>query len=306
MKYLFNTIVLLFVSYACISQTIVSEADSLRGIGKLDEAIKAYSKIYKESPNESKNTYNLACAYALTFQKDSAFQYLNIALKEDYSLWVLADSDLYALIEDARWLKIETQQLTKFQEKNGKLGQSEYAKELLNIIIKDQALDYYIDQAKKFYMEKGYIPQWYYPLGQMKQKEGQQNYSKLQNLIEKFGWPKYSKVGKLAADAPLLVINHHESDSIRKKYLPIIRQTCIDGEGSCMEYAKIQDRILVNDNKPQMYGMQFRYNSNRNLEPFPIVDPEFVDKRRKEIGLEPLKVYLKRKINYDWNIVQKN
>ncbi len=71
-----------------------------------------------------------------------------------------------------------------------------------------------------------------------------------------------------------------------------------------MEFAKIQDRILVNENELQIYGMQFRYNAERNLEPFPIINPEYVDQRRKEIGLEPLKVYLKRKINYDWTIKQ--
>jgi len=127
----------------------------------------------------------------------------------------------------------------------------------------------------------------------------------MQQLLEEYGWPKYSTVGKLAADAPLLVINHHESDSVRIKYLSQIKQSCLEKEGSCMEFAKIQDRILVNNNKPQIYGMQFRYNAKRNLEPFPIIDPEYVDKRRKIIGLESLKYYLKRKINYDWKVIQK-
>jgi len=76
-------------------------------------------------------------------------------------------------------------------------------------------------------------------------------------------------------------------------------------EGSCIEFAKIQDRILVNSDQLQIYGMQFRYNSKRALEPFPIVDPEYVDQRRAEIGLEPLKDYLKKKIDYDWEVVQK-
>ena len=47
------------------------------------------------------------------------------------------------------------------------------------------------------------------------------------------------------------------------------------------------------------------YTNDRKLEPFPIVDPEFVDQRRFEIGLEPIQDYLKRKIDYDWTIVQK-
>lgn len=304
-----NTIkflLLFFVSQVSFSQANSPSGDSLRQEGRLDKAILEYKRVYKKFPDNKKNVYNLACAYALTFQKDSAYHYLNLALKNDTSLWALADTDLYALTDDLRWKEIENRQLQKYQAKNGELKQPEYAKKLLEIIIKDQVFDYYIELAKTFYMKKGYIPQWYYPLGYLKQKIGADNFKTLQKLIMEYGWPKYSTVGKLASDAPLLVINHHESDSIRKKYLPQIRKSCFSGEGSCIEYAKIQDRILVNENKPQIYGMQFRYNAERKLEPFPIIEPEYVDKRRKEIGLEPLKTYLKRKINFDWVVVQKN
>jgi len=306
MKLFYKIFVFLLVSNICFSQSSSNEATKLRQEGKLEEAIKAYKKEYYKSPKDSKNTYNLACAYALTSQKDSAYHYLNSALKDNTSLWALVDSDLYELTDDPRWAKIESAQLKKFQELNGAIRQVEYAKKLLNIILKDQALDYYIDQAKNFYMKQGYVPQWYYPLGSYKQKIGHENYSNMEKLIREYGWPKYAMVGELAADAPLLVINHHESDSIRKMYLPIIKQNCFDKEGSCMEYAKIQDRILVNADELQIYGMQFRYNAIRELEPFPIKDPEYVDQRRKEIGLEPLKEYLKRKINYDWTVIQKN
>lgn len=62
-----------------------------------------------------------------------------------------------------------------------------------------------------------------------------------------------------------------------------------------MQYAKIQDRIIVNEDKQQIYGMRFRFNVVRALEPFPIIDPEYVDQRRSDILIVPLKNYLKRK-----------
>ena len=306
MNRLFFFIHFVVLNTICFSQSLVSEAEKYRKEGNLDAAIVAYKKEYNTTPKNWKNTYNLACAYALTFQNDSAYNYLNIALKDDKSLWAMADADLYALINDSRWLEIERKQMERFQKHNGQLKQPKYALELLNVILKDQALDYYIDQAKNHYMENGRLPQWYYPLGHYKQEIYKNEYDKMLQLIEKYGWPKYSSVGKLAADAPLLVINHHESEAIRKKYLPQIKQSCLENEGSCIEFAKIQDRILVNENKQQIYGMQFRYNSKRELEPFPIINPEYVDKRRKEIGLEPLKDYLKRKINFDWLVLQKD
>jgi len=304
MKYLLTLLFTILATGVTLAQSPKSAGAELRREGKLEAAIKAYKDDY--APENWKNTYDLACAYALTFQIDSAYHYLIISLKDDNSLWALADSDLFALIEDPRWDDVETNQLRSYQEESGNLKEPEYAIKLLRIILKDQALDYYIHQARSYFMEQGNAPQWYYPVGAYKQQIAKENYDTMQQLIEEYGWPKYSMVGKIAADAPLLVINHHESDSVRKKYLARIKQSCLDKEGSCMEYAKIQDRILVNEDKLQIYGMQFRYNEKRDLEPFPIIDPEYVDQRRFEIGLEPLKEYLQRKINYDWTVEQKN
>jgi hypothetical protein len=303
MKHLLKIFIAVLISNACFAQT--SKGGEFRKEGELEAAIEAYKADYYKTPTNWKNTYDLACAYALIFQKDSAYHYLEIALKDDNSLWALADSDLYALTDDKRWSAIEDNQIKRFQEDNNNLKQPEYAKKLLHLIIKDQAMDYYIDQAKDYFMKNGKAPQWYYPVGAYKKQIAKENYSLMQLLLEEKGWPKYATVGKLAADAPLLVINHHESDSVRIKYLPQIKQSCLEKEGSCMEYAKIQDRILVNTDKLQIYGMQFRYNAERKLEPFPIIDPEYVDQRRTAIGLEPLKDYLKRKIDFDWVIDQK-
>jgi len=306
MKHLFKLLLIVFATNITLAQSSKSKADLLRREGKLEEAIEAYKDDYSKTPKNWQNTYDLACAYALTFQVDSAYRYLNIALEDDNSLWALADTDLYALIDDSRWTNVEKNQLDRYQKANNKLEQPEYAVKLLRLILKDQALDYYIDQAKGYYMKNGNAPQWYYPIGAFKQQIAKENYHTMQLLLEEYGWPKYSTVGKIAADAPLLVINHHESDSVRKIYLQQIKLSCLKKEGSCMEFAKIQDRILVNEDKLQIYGMQFRYNEERTLEPFPIIDPEYVDQRRFEIGLEPLKEYLKRKIEFDWTVKQKS
>lgn len=306
MNHLFKIFALLLIAQISFAQSTVTPAEQLRKEGNLSGAIEAYKRAYSKSSENWKNTYDLACAYALTYQLDSAFHYLEIALKDEQSLWPLADTDLLALINDPRWFVMEERQIKRYQESHDDFKQAEYAKRLLQLIMKDQALDYYIDQAKAAFMKEGKIPHWYYPLGAYKREIGQKNYEMMKQLLEEYGWPKYSTVGKLAADAPLLVINHHESDAVRVEYLPQIKKACLEKEGSCMEYAKIQDRVLVNSNQPQIYGMQFRYDSQRKLEPFPIKDPQYVDQRRAEIGLEPLKEYLKRKIDYDWEVVQKN
>lgn len=303
-RYITAIAIVLTACYTVHAQN--TKADKLREEGNLDGAILEYKKIYDKDPGNQTNTYNLACAFALTYyQADSAFKYLKNALETDNTLWALCDPDLISLIDDNRWENIAAQQLNKFQAANGKLASPDYTRQLLQLIMKDQSMNYQIDMAKKYFAAKGNAPQWYYPIAYMKQKTGEDDYQVLLKLIDQYGWPTYSRVGKLAADAPLLVINHQESEEVRKLFLPQIKDACLQGEGSCLEYAKIHDRVLVNTDQPQTYGMQFRYNEKRQLVPFPIKDPEYVDQRRAEIGLEPLKDYLKKKINYDWTVEQK-
>lgn len=305
MKNILVVLLTFLTSASLIGQ--MNPGDHLRQEGDLEGAIRAYKEVFNKKPDDQKNTYNLACSIALIYQMpDSAFHYLEIALENDNTLWALADPDLISLSEDPRWKKIEAQQMEKYQRAEGKLASPEYARELLSLIARDQALDYYIDLAKGHFAKHGKIPHWYYPLSKMKSQIGEGKFERVQSLLEQYGWPNYSKVGELAADALLLAINHHESDMVREQFISQIKEACLAGEGSCMEYAKIQDRILVSKDEPQIYGMQFHYNSKRDLEPFPVVDPEFVDQRRAVIGLEPLKVYLKRKINFDWQVQQKS
>lgn len=294
---------LLFIMTS-INMSAQNNGDALRRKGDLEGAIKTYKKELKISKDTYKNNYNIACIYAIMYQKDSAFKYLNLALNNNNSLWSLADNDLFSLTDDARWLTIEKAQLEKHQTVKGKIQKPDFAKQLLRLIQKDQSLDYQLDMAKDYFFKNGKAPHWYYPIAQMKKEITAGNFKEMEALLRKNGWPTYSTVGKLAADSPLLVINHHPKEEIRIKYLEQIKDACLENEGSCFEYAKIQDRILVNTEKPQLFGMQFTYDKDRNRIPFPILKPEFVDKRRAEIGLEPLKTYLKRKINYEFTVKQ--
>lgn len=294
---------LLFIMTS-INMSAQNNGDALRRKGDLEGAIKTYKKELKISKDTYKNNYNIACIYAIMYQKDSAFKYLNLALNNNNLLWSLADNDLFSLTDDARWLTIEKAQLEKHQTVKGKIQKPDFAKQLLRLIQKDQSLDYQLDMAKDYFFKNGKAPHWYYPIAQMKKEITAGNFKEMEALLRKNGWPTYSTVGKLAADSPLLVINHHPKEEIRIKYLEQIKDACLENEGSCFEYAKIQDRILVNTEKPQLFGMQFTYDKDRNRIPFPILKPEFVDKRRAKIGLEPLKTYLKRKINYEFTVKQ--
>ena len=65
-----------------------------------------------------------------------------------------------------------------------------------------------------------------------------------------------------------------------------------EGEVSQIDVAYLTDRVLLAENKKQIYGTQFTY-SNGKWEPKPLGDAGNVDKRRAEIGLKPLAEYVK-------------
>ena len=75
--------------------------------------------------------------------------------------------------------------------------------------------------------------------------------------------------------------------------LPHLKRSFLNGEGvSGQEFALLQDRVLVHQNKLQLYGTQLNILDGE-LVFDPIFDEEHVDKRRAEVGLPPLDEYKK-------------
>jgi hypothetical protein len=57
-------------------------------------------------------------------------------------------------------------------------------------------------------------------------------------------------------------------------------------------FAYLTDRVNLNSDKPQIYGTQVTYQ-DRTAIPKELAKPRAVNKRRKEVGLEPIEDYLK-------------
>ena len=111
-------------------QFVLSKADSLREEGNLKLAIEEYAKTYEQDSTNRNNTYNYACALALTRQIDTAFYFLNVATEKDTSVQPLNDPDFYFLLEDPRWAKLQDKLIGRVEAKFGKYGDLELSKEL--------------------------------------------------------------------------------------------------------------------------------------------------------------------------------
>lgn len=104
------------------------------------------------------------------------------------------------------------------------------------------------------------------------------------SIIDKHGWLGKSQIGEVANRTLFLVIQHAPENKTRKAYFPLLDESASKGESELSVMATMKDRILVQDGEPQVYGTQSRM-VNGELEPFPIINPENINERRKQVGL---------------------
>lgn len=120
------------------------------------------------------------------------------------------------------------------------------------------------------------------------------NTEKLKAIIDTIGWPSISKVGRDGSSNAWLLVQHADHDpEFQKRCLELMKSEP-EREVSKHDIAYLEDRIAIGDERPQIYGTQFHTNSDGQLEPLPIQDPDNVDKRREVMGLETLSENQKR------------
>ena len=125
-------------------------------------------------------------------------------------------------------------------------------------------------------------------------KLDKRNIKRLAEIIEKYGWPVRSLVGKEGSLAAFLVVQHGDVE-YQKKYFPMLKGAVRKGEADPDDAAMLEDRILMREGKKQIYGTQLSFNQvTKKLELWPIEDEEGVDVRRASVGLGPLAEYVKR------------
>ena len=70
------------------------------------------------------------------------------------------------------------------------------------------------------------------------------------------------------------------------------------------QLALLEDRVALRQGKKQIYGSQLAQNQTTlQYYVLPLEDPDNVDKRRAEVGLHPLSIYLEN-WNVKWDVEQ--
>ncbi len=115
------------------------------------------------------------------------------------------------------------------------------------------------------------------------------NFLKVENIIAQNGWPKISVVGREAAAITQQIILKQGAKGM-EKYLPLLKDAYMQKEADGLWVAEWEDKILMENKLPQLYGTQeeceFLANGERICKPYKIDDIEQLDERRRNLGLE--------------------
>lgn len=113
------------------------------------------------------------------------------------------------------------------------------------------------------------------------------NRARIKPILHRYGWLPKSKVGEKASDAIFFVIQHSDVELMRQ-YFPSLKDLASKREAKATHAAMMEDRLLVNEGKKQIYGTQATSDSSTNGKAYiwPIENPDQVNQLRKEAGFD--------------------
>lgn len=119
-----------------------------------------------------------------------------------------------------------------------------------------------------------------------------ENTDRLRRILSEHGWPGRSLVGE-PHDAWLIAQHADQDPAFQREALDVLTDAVARGEARPREFAYLTDRVRVNEGREQVFGTQMRPDENGMPVPQPIEDPERVEERRADVGLEPFDQYLR-------------
>jgi len=128
------------------------------------------------------------------------------------------------------------------------------------------------------------------------------NEKKVTDILDKYGWPTIEMIGEQGNWTICNVIQHSDNE-IRIKYLPMMRQAVKEKKLEPRFLVRTEDRIATERGDPQIYGGQMKYYpETKSFNVWPVYDPINIDKRRAEIGLNPIAEFLKNRFDFEWDL----
>ena len=116
---------------------------------------------------------------------------------------------------------------------------------------------------------------------------------RLNEIMDRYGWPTARLVGEEAARAAWLIAQHADRQlDVQRRAYRLMAAAVEAGEASPRDLAFLEDRLRVNEGRPQRYGTQIAGVEDGRPVPWPCEDPDRMDERRAEVGIEPFAEYV--------------
>ncbi|WP_431157833.1 DUF6624 domain-containing protein [Winogradskyella poriferorum] len=128
------------------------------------------------------------------------------------------------------------------------------------------------------------------------------NERKIKQILDTYGWPSKEHAGE---DGNWTICNviQHSDNSVRIDYLPMMRQAVKDKKLEPRFLVRAEDRIATERGDLQIYGGQMKYYpETKSFNLWPVFEPENIDKRRTEIGLDSIAIFLKNRFDFEWDL----
>ncbi|ULQ56767.1 hypothetical protein KJS94_00975 [Flavihumibacter rivuli] len=127
------------------------------------------------------------------------------------------------------------------------------------------------------------------------------NIKVVSSVLDQYGWLGPNEVGENGSLALFLVIQHAKVD-VQEKYLPLLQKAVRERKAKPSQMAMLEDRVLLYHGKRQVYGTQVALNMKTNqYYVLPMMDPKYLDLRRRAVGLPPMAEYLAT-WKLEWNV----
>ncbi len=128
---------------------------------------------------------------------------------------------------------------------------------------------------------------------------------RVKEIFDDFGFIGFDLAGEEGSSDFWLIVQHSDHNpEFQLEVLEKMKKEVDKGNADSRNYGLLVDRVKLNTGKAQIYGSQVDYNMEIcQAYPRNLADSANVNKRRKEIGLEPIEVYLNdmTKMNFEMN-----
>ena len=261
-----------------------------------------YSKAFNSHKQFAKweDRYNASCAYALANMSDSAFSNLfYIAKINEFNLIesLSNDKDFKSLHNDLRWVE-----LIEIVKDNRSVYESNLDNNLVSVLDTVLKTDQEIRQEYSRILEKyGSESDQLSVITKVALYQDSLNLVIVKDILDTHGWLGPKSISENGSTALFLVIQHSNLET-QIKYLPMLRDAVENGRAKPSSLAYLEDRILTKQGKPQIYGSQLTIDEKTgNYCFYQIYKPEYVNIRRRDIGLSSIEEYAS-KFNISWDL----